>query len=101
MNRYNTFGDLLQYYRTRLAGEWSRQEWLAKQLGYTKAVISKWETDDPSKALPSRETILKIGHLYSLDAEAVNILIEKARIGSKQIKKIAQYTPLSDEEIKT
>ena len=101
MGSYNTFGNLLQYYRTRLAAARSRQEWLAKRLGYTKVIISKWENGDASAALPSREMILKIGHLYSLEVDEVNALIEKARIGSKQATKIAQYMPLSTEEIKT
>ncbi len=97
----STFGDLLRYYRTRLTGEWSRQEWLAEQLGYKKSVISKWETGNLARALPRREIILKIGHLYNLKAEEVNLLIEKARIESIWQVKKDQYLPLSNEEVES
>ena len=96
MNESKWFGDLLRQYRVSLAGERSRQEWLAKQLDYSKVVISKWETGDPSATLPSYEVILRIGRLYSLNGYEVNTLLESARIGTKSFVKAAQYILLSD-----
>lgn len=99
MPGYDSFGDLLQRFRARLGDQRQTIGWLAAQLGCASSTVYGWENGDPSKGLPSRERILRIGQLYSLSAQEVDDLLAacRARRGSSA----RRFTALTSQEVST
>ncbi len=100
MREPDTFGALLRASRTRLGGSRHNIEWLASKLAYSISTVYGWETEDASKGLPSRATILNIARLYGLGPDEANRLILACGAQRKRSTHAARYTPLSPVEIR-
>jgi hypothetical protein len=93
------FGDALTTFRERLSGERHRQRWLAERLAFSESVISKWVNGDFETSPLTRDIVLKIGRLYSLVAEEVDVLLAGARADHQfRPSRRDQYAPLTTEE---
>lgn len=101
MHGRDPFGSLLYTFRTRLGGTRHNVGWLAKHLGHPASTIYGWENGDHSKGLPSRATILRIGRLYSLKPEEVNLLLSACGAKRKRPAQAASYGLLSEDDLQT